>query len=854
MSVSILPPSSSTQARLAAAPVPERVRRLLEAIHAVVVQMLDAPLHNTMVELERELFKQAEKARSTQAQSELYAEMRQLRLHSQEFPNRFQNAMAAQLAELKARTDKITETEAPAFKALTLVADTDIDRDIILYEMARRETSRAATALLLLGQRFGVLAAQPGFTVEQLPVGPQALSQVLRECGDQLQLGLDAQLTLYQVFDRQVSERYGEMIDRINILLAHEGVLPGLVYQPYLARSGSPRRGNTRKDSDTGARASQRPLTSWQGQAPATSWASAMADSLELGTGAAAAGGSPATGMPSRIPAAGGNAGAMAHDAAMAPGGPLPAGSSNALSADHAAQGSAANGPGTAAGDTLSPGMSALHNMLGAARASLAQGSAVEPGGLRTPAGTPSAPSGPPSPLDSGPAAATTGGASVQTIASAEIMTVLGRLQSQAAAQGADGVRRTIADIHKAVLAQMRAEHGADAALTLQDTNTLDLLGMLYNQIQREVRNEAPATDLLQQLQVPVVRAAISDQAFFVRDQHPARELLNAVAESGATWLSDDDTDPVLLQKLGEAVNRVVTEYQGDESVFADANQEIQGHLKAAARKAEVAERRHVDAARGKERLEAAKQLATHTVDQLCQRAELPKFVQTLLRQAWSDVLTLTLLRNGEQSDEWRERLQASQKIADITTAPVGSGTDIAFGNQLEESLLQVGYHRDEAGAIARRLATPGGEDDVTSRTELSAKLKSHSRLGQNAGKDSADTERKKPERNEDEEKHYRQLRTLPFGTWFEFVTNQQGDTRRQRLSWYSLITDNALFVNQRGQKVSEQSLDGLSRLMAQGQVRIVTEDKGRLIDRAWQATLRTLRSLSGGAPRTQTP
>ena len=89
-------------------------------------------------------------------------------------------------------------------------------------------------------------------------------------------------------------------------------------------------------------------------------------------------------------------------------------------------------------------------------------------------------------------------------------------------------------------------------------------------------------------------------------------------------------------------------------------------------------------------------------------------------------------------------------------------------------------------------------------------------------------------------------LRTLPFGTWFEFVQNQQGDVRRQRLSWYSPVTDNALFVNARGHKVGEQSLDSLARLMAHGQARIVTEDKGRLIDRAWQATLRALRGLAG--------
>ena len=42
-------------------------------------------------------------------------------------------------------------------------------------------------------------------------------------------------------------------------------------------------------------------------------------------------------------------------------------------------------------------------------------------------------------------------------------------------------------------------------------------------------------------LQVPLARAAVGDEAFFIRDQHPARELLNTVAESGAVWLGDDD-------------------------------------------------------------------------------------------------------------------------------------------------------------------------------------------------------------------------------------------------------------------------------------------------------------------------
>jgi len=444
------------------------------------------------------------------------------------------------------------------------------------------------------------------------------------------------------------------------------------------------------------------------------------------------------------------------------------------------------------------------------------------------------------------PAAPAAPAAPTHPVPSEAVASVLGRLQSQAPVPG---TRRSFGDIHAALLSQVRAEHGEGAVLSPRDGNTLDLLGLLYTQIQHEVRSTGPAADLLTRLQVPLARAALGDEAFFVREQHPARELLNTVAEAGAVWLGEDDDDPVLLQKLDEVVEQVVTDYQGDEAVFAEANQKVQTHLHSAARKAELAERRQIEAARGKERLEAAKQLAGRTIGQLCQSAEPPKFVQTLLQEAWSDVLTLTLLRRGEDSEEWQQQQQATRRIGEITANPAGEA-DAALGEQIEESLLQVGYHQDEASAIARRLSAPGGEDAITSKTELASKLKARARLGAGDSKGGAGEDRERPvaARTADEEARYRQLRMLPFGTWFEFVTNQQGDSRRLRLSWYSLITDHALFVNARGQKVAEHTLDALARLMAHGQLRIVTEDRARLIDRAWQATLRALRSLTRGA------
>nr|WP_253247651.1 DUF1631 domain-containing protein [Stenotrophomonas maltophilia] len=802
--------------RFADVAAPPRVRRLLAALHGLAVQTLTAPLKLTIVELERELFRDAERARNSQIQADIFAQARQLHEVNAQFGPRFLGALGDSLATLRGprHTQRIVPTEVSvSATTLTLVNDTDVDRDIVLVDIIRREAQRSATPLQLLGQRFGVLAAGPAFDVDDLPFGPQALCRIVRELGQQFGLGLETQLALYRVFDRQLLERLGELLERANILLAHEGVLPGLVYTPYLARSATTRRIITGPERGLpGARggAAARPLTGWNGSAPSTGWAAMTQEAMAP-------------------PAAGPAHGAPNGDAAA----PGPAASASASAP--------ANSVPPAATDLGAPAMSALHQLLGAARQAHAAGTV--PGGNAMAAQAVAATTGAPTPAADNAFLAPDVPAALAVPAEA-VHATLAKLQSQAIAPG--GARRSMADLHNALLAQVRADHGAQAALTVKDSDTFDLLDMLYGQIQREVRPDAVSADLLTRLQVPVARAALSDPAFFVRDQHPARELLNAVAEAGANWLGEEDVDPQLVQKLGLAVDQVVNDYDGDVAVFDTANEEIQQHFRALAHKAELAERRHVEAARGKERLEAAKQQASTSMEQLCAQAAPPRFVQALLKQAWSDVLTLTLLRNGETSPQWQQRQQETARIAEVTClAPGAAARDDALGNEVESALLQVGYHQDEAAAIARRLSTPGGEDDSSSRTELTARLRARTRLGEQA--DAGDPRKVAPlARSTAEDDCYRQLRTLPFGTWFEFTTNQQGDVRRQRLSWYSLITDNALFVNQRGQKVGEHSLDALARLMAHGQVRIVTEDKGRLIDRAWQATLRTLRSLAG--------
>jgi Protein of unknown function (DUF1631) len=426
-----------------------------------------------------------------------------------------------------------------------------------------------------------------------------------------------------------------------------------------------------------------------------------------------------------------------------------------------------------------------------------------------------------------------------------DVLSALNRLNLEANLPGTASAVN-LADVKRSLLSQARQQTGRPMELSPADNDTFELIDLLYKHLQTEIREEAPATALIKRLQLTLLRVALQDRAFFVRPNHPARQLLNTVSETAAKWLGEDDFDPQLLAPLQQAVTHAVKNYDGDVAVFEKSNKELQTHVAQHVKRAETLERRHIEAARGKEKLEVAKQRSAQVLDEVLGGQDLPKFTRALLNQSWADVLTLTYLRQGEGSEEWRRQIDVTRKIVDACTHPDPAAEDRGLKEHIESSLKLVGYHEDEADVIARRLSSGQrlDDDETESRTELTMKLKARVRLGEeSAAKTKKDD---LPARSAHEQECFEQLRLLPFGTWIEFVTNQQGDVVRRRMSWFSPVTGTALFVNQRGQRVGEHSLDSLARMMAKDQVRIVTAQRAGLVDRAWNAALNALRSLTG--------
>lgn len=396
--------------------------------------------------------------------------------------------------------------------------------------------------------------------------------------------------------------------------------------------------------------------------------------------------------------------------------------------------------------------------------------------------------------------------------------------------------------IRQWLLLQARRRHGAAIGLSAQDADAFELLGLLYGHLADDVRAGTPAARMMDRLRLPLARIALRDHDFFVRPAHPARRLLNAVAETGAAWSAPEDTDPHLVQQVEQVVETIARAPDDVERAFADAVRTLDVQQQAIARRTEIAERRSVESARGKERLAVARRRAADVIENAVGGQRLPVFHRNMLRQAWADVLTLAHLRHGEDAEEWialvgdtRDLVLAGARIA---PAPEG------LAAQVEQWLVTVGHHVDDAARIARILtAAPEGDvDDAASRTELAMRLKSRVRLGEDAGAEST----LPPPRTPPEETAYQRLRTLPFGTWLT-VTGDDGASLRRRLAWWSPSTDAALLVNPRGQRAAETTLDALARDIAAGRARIVPADDGGLVDRAWRKAVQSLRALVAG-------
>ncbi|EQD68495.1 protein containing DUF1631, partial [mine drainage metagenome] len=150
---------------------------------------------------------------------------------------------------------------------------------------------------------------------------------------------------------------------------------------------------------------------------------------------------------------------------------------------------------------------------------------------------------------------------------------------------------------------------------------------------------------------------AILDRRLFAQRAHPARRLLDTLADAAKGWSRESDPDLRLLGDVRAVVERLLQDFDDDIGVFERLLKEFGAQLETHRKRAELTELRAAEAARGREKLEHARRSAANAVLDHLQDQNPPQLVRSLLTRPWANYLVLLLLRQGAASPEYRAAL-----------------------------------------------------------------------------------------------------------------------------------------------------------------------------------------------------
>ncbi len=449
-----------------------------------------------------------------------------------------------------------------------------------------------------------------------------------------------------------------------------------------------------------------------------------------------------------------------------------------------------------------------------------------------------------------------------QTYSANDLLDALNRLQQESAHDITQRLQQPQrVESLKASLQQQLEAHSSkpgDQKLADQEADVIDLVGMLFDFILDDDNLPDACKTALSHLHTPYLKVALQDKALFTQHHHPARRLLNSMAQAGVLYGSEGD-ERGLLSKMHWVVERVIHGFAGDLMLFETLLDEFNEYIATLKHKVELRERRAVEAAKGRDKLLGARQLAAEVITSALQDRTPPAIIRNFLELTWIDVLVFVLLRHGDRSPEWVRTSEVAEQLAwsgtplDATERERLQSLRLAMLEDLRKGLeLLGGYHDDGIrrllqDIVACQHAVQAKQPQVANK--IRAQL-AESPLGAMLGEDAAlmKAAPKSSSLSERAQTIAKELGQIEFGTWFEFVEGEQ--VRQLKLSWFSPTTHNYMFVDHAGQRAVIKPLTQLATEMDQGRVRLLSAElNAPLMDRALNAIHRVLQRFSGRAP-----
>lgn len=415
-----------------------------------------------------------------------------------------------------------------------------------------------------------------------------------------------------------------------------------------------------------------------------------------------------------------------------------------------------------------------------------------------------------------------------------EVIQALSGIQNLPEFNQTDGQRLDGEVIKQAVLSEIAKTSGGAVTKRINQiaAKTIDFIELIFDAIIEDSDISDAIKALLLRLQIPVIKASMLDQEFFIYDDHPARLLLDTIADAGVGVTEHSDE---MYKQLEKVIFTILGEYELTTETFQNGldnlNEYIEGQ-EAITRSKEEEEQKQV--LRKHARATVLRSLRATTTGKT-----LPEAVHPLILKRWPTLMFNHYLANGKENNEWVNIVLTLRHIVD-SVQPIKSA----------EQLTRLSFERDVLFDKTENYLNTSSN----SKKDVQNIIVAYKETVQNNIDDANFT---KDEVNVAEEtiKHAEPVEEAPIeedthdkpsippnvmpGMWFQVYMGEDCPPRRCKLSVILVEDASLMFVNHKGELLVEKSFDEFNEEVANGTTKMIMGHSA--FDHAFKAVINRL-------------
>ncbi len=191
------------------------------------------------------------------------------------------------------------------------------------------------------------------------------------------------------------------------------------------------------------------------------------------------------------------------------------------------------------------------------------------------------------------------------------------------------------------------------AASTPVERATIEIVALLFQSILTEERIPAQVRVWFARLQMPVLRVAVSEPDFFATVDHPARRLIDRMGACVMGFgVASRDVGDILEKEIKRVVQVVEAYPDTGRRVFQTVLTEFEKFLEHYFQNENAASKKGVSLAQQVEQRETLAIQYTIELRKMLNEVPVQEGVREFLFHVWADVLAMTAVKSGNQSEE----------------------------------------------------------------------------------------------------------------------------------------------------------------------------------------------------------